>query len=210
MNEFGPEGKRLVWEPQDIGKKATFLDLTITLRWDGGFDTKTYQKAMNLYLYRMPTSAQPPHIHYGLIYGSLHRYYWQNTNKKDFLKLVNLLAKRLFARGHSFDTLQKHFNKAADQLLLSKPAIPKLGPKNNNDESTGDTIFIHLPYHPQDPPRKRIQQLFKEFLLPILQKYPNGGLERAVVAYSNLPTIGNYVKKNRLEAGINTKEGSAN
>jgi hypothetical protein len=41
-----------------------------------------FQKPMNMYLYRLPTtSAQCTSVLYGLIYGTLHHYFWQNSKR---------------------------------------------------------------------------------------------------------------------------------
>jgi len=208
MNDFGPVEQRLEWEPQGVGPTAVFLDLRIRINWRGEFITSAYQKEMNLYLYRKPTSAQPPHVHYGLIYGSLHRFLWQNTYVSDFLRLTELTAERLFARDHEVDDLVNNFTKAATRVMDSKQPVPQLGPKDRSGDELADAIIIHLPYHPQDPTRHEIQQLFQEHMLPALTNNPDGGMTRAVIAYSNLPTIGSYVKKNRLEATVDTTSGS--
>ena len=208
MNSFGPEGQRLEWEPQGVGRDAVFLDLRIRINWRGEFITSTYQKDMNLYPYRKPTSAQSPQVHYGFVYGSLHRFLWQNTYESDFLRLVKLTVERLFAREHSLDTLSTNFSKAARKVITSSPAVPKLGPKDHAGNELKDAIIIHLPYHPQDPVRREVQQLFRENLLPALEDNSEGGLKRAIIAHSNLPTIGSYVKKNRLEGNVDTTKGS--
>jgi hypothetical protein len=55
MDEFGPPGKRLQWESKDgPGRSTHFLDLEIHLQDDGSIRTWTYQKDINLYLYRPP------------------------------------------------------------------------------------------------------------------------------------------------------------
>ena len=208
MNACGPPGKRLVWTPQGAGQTSTFLDLTIKPHWNGTFVTKTCQKEMNLHPCRLPSSAQPPHVHYGLIFGSLHRHYWQNTEEKDFLKLVKLLAERLRDREHHIKDLRKNFLKAAERLTDSRPAIPKLGPKDYTDTHLTDAIAVNAIFHPQDPTRQCVQAMVREHLLPAFQQNPQGGISRAIIAYSNLTTIGNMSKKNRLGSDIDTTIGS--
>jgi hypothetical protein len=72
MNSFGNNGARLEWESPGLSRAADFLDLHIKLNPNGSITTSTYQKPMNLYLFRPPTSAKPASVLYGLIYGTLH------------------------------------------------------------------------------------------------------------------------------------------
>ena len=75
MDNFGPVGKRLEWVATNPSRSVDFLDLTVSINDAGDIVTKTFQKAMNLSLYRCPSSAQPESILESLIYGTLHRYY---------------------------------------------------------------------------------------------------------------------------------------
>ena len=84
MNSFGDDGARLEWESPGPSRAVDFLDRHIKLNPNGSITTSTYQKPMNLYLFRPPTSAQPPSILYGLIYGTLHRLFWQNSEFTTF------------------------------------------------------------------------------------------------------------------------------
>jgi hypothetical protein len=69
MDNFGPVGKRLTWDVEPLANSVKFLDLTISIEINGEIRTTTFQKAMNEYLYRPPTSGQPSTILYSLIYG---------------------------------------------------------------------------------------------------------------------------------------------
>ena len=80
MNDYGPPGKRLHWKPEQQGPKVHFLDLWVSISPNHRLETSTYQKPVNMYLYRCPSSAQPPSTLFGLIYSTLHRYYWHNTH----------------------------------------------------------------------------------------------------------------------------------
>jgi hypothetical protein len=101
MDDFGPTGKHLQWESEDgPGRSTHFLDLEIHLleihlQDNGSVRTRTYQKDMNLYLNRPPTSAQPDSILEGLIYGTLHQYFWQSLDQSWFDHFVGLFYKRL-------------------------------------------------------------------------------------------------------------------
>jgi len=67
MGDFGEVGKSLEWEATSPTNSVPFLDLQVSITDTGTITTSTYQKARNNYLYRPPSSAQPPHIIYSLI-----------------------------------------------------------------------------------------------------------------------------------------------
>ena len=115
MNDFGPEGKRLEWKATQPSRAADFLDLTVRINSEGTIETRTFQKAMNLYLYRCPSSAQPESILRSLIYGTLNRYYWQNTHIEDFGRFTELFFERLIARAHKKCDLCTTFHKGSER-----------------------------------------------------------------------------------------------
>jgi hypothetical protein len=151
VNSFGEPGRRLEWEATAAGEYVNFLDFTIIL-CRGQIETRTFQKEINLYHYHPPASAQPPSILYGLIYGTMHRLYWQNTRSKWFTHFLNLFYPRLQARGHTDADLQSLFAKAAKRVERSEIPEPKTAQDNAN--ALRDAVFLHAPFHPQNPPRK--------------------------------------------------------
>lgn len=204
MNDFGPENKRLEWEAEPPSRSVAFLDLTITITDNGNIHTQTYQKPMNLYLYRPPTSCQPNTLLYSLIYGTIHRYFWQNTDRTDFKKYCSLFFDRLLARLHRPCDLHPLFEAALKKAYTSKLPSPKptstKTPKTDQDQRM---LILHTPYHPQLPPRKDLRQLAQ----PVLQAMNSTGhavFDRAVVALSKAPSIGSTGKKNQLDAAMDT------
>jgi hypothetical protein len=216
MDDFGPPGKRLKWESEDgPGRSTHFLDLEIHFRDDGSIQTRTYQKDMNLYLYRPPTSAQPESILYGLIYGTLHRYFWQNSDRSWFDHFVGLFYQRLQDRGHDASNLTRLFIRAASRVDQS--SLPKQKTKSQTLDSLNNSIYLHLRYHPQDPSRQELQRLFQDTCrLALDEAYiPSGesvGLPvsfgRSVVAYSRAPNIADLVRRNRLGPDLDTLQVS--
>jgi len=57
---------------------------------NGQLHTKTYHKALNLYLYIPPISAHPQSCFKGLITGEIIRYWKLNSNQKDFIYVTQL------------------------------------------------------------------------------------------------------------------------
>ena len=212
MDNFGPPGKRLKWESEAGPQRSVhFLDLHLDLQDNGTIHTRTYQKDMNLYLYRPPSSAQPKSILYGLIYGTLHRYHWQNTDPQWFNHYVMAFYRRLLDRGHKPATLSRLFTTATDRVRRSTIPLPKSKSKQLDEHK--NTIFLHLPYHNQDPPRQIIQKIFHDICRPALNDahIPNGvnagcpvTFGRTIVAYSRAPNIASLAQRNRLLPEIDT------
>jgi hypothetical protein len=202
MNDFGPDGKRLEWEAEPHCSTIHFLDLTVTLTPTGLFETSTFQKPMNLYLYRPPTSAQPTSILYGLIYGTIHRYYWQNSDRARFEHFARLFFQRLQARGHTSASLAPLFTKAATNVDISTRPVPYVGPPLLTN-IPNDRFFLHVPFHPLDPARTALQSLFAETIEPALQSH-DIGMHRMTIAYSRAPNLGDMARRNRLGPTFDT------
>jgi hypothetical protein len=146
MNSFGQEGARFEWESPGPGCAVDYLDLNIQINRDGTLTTSTFQKPMNLYLFRPPASVQPPSILYGLIYGTLHRLFWQNSEKDTFETLSLKFFQQLQARGHSTSKLAQLFLKAATRVDVSSIPVPK--PPNNTLGGPGvaPTVPVYCTY----------------------------------------------------------------
>jgi hypothetical protein len=208
MNSFGNPGARLEWESSGASRSDIFLDFTLKLNDRHGVDTQTYQKPMNLYLYRPPSSAQPPSILYGLIYGTLHRYYWQNNNRCDFDHFSTLFFRRLEARGHSTSNLARLFTKAAKKVELS--TIPQAKALTSQCDLPRDTCFLHLPFHPQDSSRQSLQSLFQTHCRAALDDDEDTlNIQRMIIAYKRSPNISDLVRRRRLGPDIDTHLSSS-
>ena len=85
----------------------------------GKLSTRTFQKAMNLYLYIPPISAHPTSCFKGLIVGNFLRFRKQN-NDENFCQLLANFAKHLLARGHTIKAIKRHFLHAAATTDKSK------------------------------------------------------------------------------------------
>ena len=82
---------------------TTFLDLNITISppptpplYDQSSQSSTiifstFQKPMNLYLYLPPHSTHPPGITQSLIYNLIRKYWIQNSQKHNFIKIIQSL-----------------------------------------------------------------------------------------------------------------------
>ena len=111
INSFGI----LEWDIDEPSKQVDFLDLTLWIDGDKIL-TKTYQKPINLYQYITPTSAHPPGMIKGMIFGSLRRYFEQNSRTEDFWTIAMQLYHRLKARGWDRATLEPIFIAAYQRI----------------------------------------------------------------------------------------------
>ena len=191
----------LEWEAETPSKTVNFLDLTITIDEQGQLLTKTYQKPMNLYLYRPPTSNQPTSILNGMIYSTLHRYLWQNSMTSDFLRVAFKFLMDLERRGHQTSKLLKLFQQAIKKLATSK--MPNIQTSLPTAPTTTNRCFLHLTFHRQNPPNRIIQTAFTEHCLPTFEKH-NIPITNMTIANHSSQSISQSVKVNRLTASTNT------
>jgi hypothetical protein len=152
LNDFGT----LKWTCDDgLVDNLRFLDMTVSINSHRQLEFRTYQKDMNLYLYIPPTSAHPPNMLKGLIFGRLRAYWIQNTHTDNFIHFSTLLAKRLTARGWPKQTVISLMQEASDRLtkpnILPTQPIPMLKP-----------IIFHLPFHPRGIQRQTIRNVFNK------------------------------------------------
>jgi hypothetical protein len=191
LNSFGI----LEWDVDPMAKSVNFLDITATIR-NGGIETRTYQKAMNLYLYLPPSSAHPRGCIKGIIYALISRYHAQNTHREDYIHFVRLLYRRLRDRGWDNDTIYPIFMEVATKME-SRGKLPAVASSDNTcDDEMDKTIFIHLQYHTHDISRKQIRILWDKYCREVFQE--EIGIERAIIAYSRPRNIGEYVTQAKL------------
>lgn len=149
---------QLQWDATSLKKSVDFLDLTITIEDDGKISTKTFQKAMNLHLYIPATSAHRTGMIKGIINSLIHRFYKQNSMRKDFIYVTTLLYQCLIARGWDKQWMKHLIMVAVDRIQYQEqhpqPAPKTLQPKNS--------VFLHLQYHPNDIPRTELRALFRK------------------------------------------------
>ncbi|KAL7487967.1 hypothetical protein ACHAW6_016072 [Cyclotella cf. meneghiniana] len=152
----------LNWVFTQPSTTCNFMDMTISITNDK-ITTTIYEKKQNLYLYIPPHSAHPPSIINGLIFGHILRLHRLCSRNQDIQQKTHDHLNRLIQRGHPISKLIPVFKQAQQRatLLLSQkqtntPEIPK---------TSSAKIFLHLPYHPQDPPRSTIQHLWNSTIM---------------------------------------------
>ena len=173
-----------------------FLNLTLSIKGNK-IVTRTYQKKMNLYLYIPPASAHPTGCIKGTIYGLIRLCYAQNTYRHDFLRLIQLLYRHhLINRGWNNVLIRKLITKACTTIeqRIQPSAAPTTPPTATLDNE--NRLFIHVVYHPDNIPRKRIQELYQHHLGDLLRE--ELGISRPTIAYSWPKNLGDLFTKTKL------------
>ena len=180
MNTYG----KLTWVFTPLSKRVDFMDLTLSIT-DTGIHSKIFEKKLNLYLYIPPHSAHSPGVLRGLIIGMISRIFRLTTDWRDKKIAIRAFFLRLSNRGYASTDLRMHF--AAALTHLERPTFDEKWWEHEK------RCFLHLPYHPDDPPSRSVQRLFRQHLLsptaePHLQDLRNHlacplGTNRLIVAY---------------------------
>jgi hypothetical protein len=212
MNDYGLEWTYL---PNELGSSVIFMDLRIM--FDGThIETTLYEKPLNLFLYLPPHSAHPPGVIKGLIHGLVYRTYRLCTSAADISEKVDLYFLRLRARGWTRATLTPIFEDAQRRATTRRASDFTTPPPDPNDsEEALDAIRIHLPFHPEDPPAREVNDLWERTVLkppgqpPIREVNGFKGqgklrIGRLTVAYHRAPNLGNLLSYRRIEKKTTT------
>ena len=142
------------------------------------------------------------------MYGTLHRYFWQNTKIFDYNHFTEFLFNNMLKRGHIEYSLKKIFQKQSRRAQLSNLPIVTRYPKTPSitsiDNSTTDPqkdLHIHLPHHPNNPSTEDISKIGNQLIADIATEFKFNNIK---VTYSRAPNIGSICKKHALEYYINT------
>ena len=196
--------KGLVWEFSKPSHTVDFLDLTISYR-DRVISTTLYEKPLNLHLYIPPSSAHPPGLLNGIVFGTIHRIYTLCSSSADIKCRTTTFFQRLQARGYKKQQLLPIFHKAitrANKDWSTDTPLPSTKPKH---------VIFHLRYHPQDPPSSAIQQLWNKHVANPKYKMPlvdipnpktklRPRIQRLIIAYSRPMNLGNLLSHRHLNA----------
>ena len=139
LNNFHPS---LHYTHEHSTESTDFLDLTVYkgphFQHTKHLDTKTFQKAQNLYQYLHFTSCHQRSIHKAIIIGECVRYVRSNTTKENYNRMVQLFETRLHVRGYppsftktaialiSYDNWQKYLQQAKpEKAIVRRPPLFK-------------------------------------------------------------------------------------
>jgi hypothetical protein len=183
----------LEWTCEPLSTSVNFMDLTISIT-GSHLTTTLYEKPQNLYLYPPPHSSHPRGIEAGLVLGQVLRIRRLCSHKEDADKHIKQFFRRLCERGHESSTLIPIFSRAEDNArkFLKK----KCNTNNPTTETNGgpQKLFLHLQYHPKNPPAHEIQKLWRQHVAQPPNEQPLHTLEtldghpfgptRLIIAYS--------------------------
>ena len=188
-NNFGI----LEWEFEDLTLSCDFLDLTITIE-DGIITTKTYQKALNLYQYLMPSSNHNPRQIKGIIYSLVRNYKRQNTHYSDYKEMVTKLFDRHVARGWDRATMKQYILEADSKLSnLPRPTPP---PTATTPLTNKERLFLHFVYHRCDIPKQQVRSIYNNTCGEVFENLLD--IKQLTVAYSRSTNIRESVSKAKL------------
>jgi hypothetical protein len=192
----------LQWTFVERGKKVVYLDMTIEIE-NGKIVTSLYAKPLALYQYIPPSSCHPPGVLTGLVLGQVLRIFQLCSRDQDINNELRLFHKRLINRGYQHEGLLPLFVKGIDNAksYMAMSQVQRDARKEAKVGKLDERVFLHIPFHPQNPPSKRIQRLWRELIYSpqgekIFTDLKNASgcrvpIKRLIVAYSRNPNIAN-------------------
>ena len=133
--------------------------------------------------------------------GQCHRIRTLVSKQDDRKRHYKNLYRRLLMRGYKPATILPLMQRALNRALV-----------RTADEETTNPIFLHLRYHPDEPPSSQLQRFWKEKVIspPYGRPFPEIknrkgdpiNISKMVVAYNRPPNLGNMLSsKDLLKSG---------
>ena len=210
-NEFQTlvNGGGLSWTFTHQSKSVNFMDLTLSIE-DGRVISKLYSKPLALHLYIPPNSCHPPGVVTGLIMGNVLRIYMLCSRQSDIEEELRRFFEYLLDRGYQTQDILPRYSKAIDnaKLYLSRTPAYRAYLKREKLEASKRRVFLHLPFHPNNPPSHRLQSIWQERMF-----HPKNGrplnylknideapipIDKLVIAYSRAPNLGELLSYRKI------------
>ena len=141
----------------------------------------------------------------------IHRIYHLTTVDTHFKTAIHSFYNRLQVRGYLAKTLIPIFNTYIKQLCINKSDTTNTATQRT-DTNTEQCVFLHMPFHPNNPPSSQIQRIFrdtryspkKEPTLTSLRNFSGNQctIQRLIIAYNRPKNIGNYTSPRKLRSEI--------
>eukprot|EP00804_Cyclotella_cryptica_P027404 CCRYP_008835-RB/>CCRYP_008835-RB protein AED:0.21 eAED:0.21 QI:0/-1/0/1/-1/0/1/0/271 len=205
----------LEWEFSSLSNNCNYMDLTLTIS-GCTIQSTLFEKSQNLYLYLPPHSAHPRGPLNSLIFGNILPIHSLCSTQREIQKNTHAFYKRLMDRGHPEATITPLFRKATHNALQYMARSPEDQDTRRcqQKDKTSNTIFLHLQYHPQDPPAWELQNLWHHTVatppgdVPLTDMKNNDGahvpITSLTIVYSHPPNLRNQLSirtiKNRRHA----------
>ena len=124
--------------------------------------TSLYTKPLALHLYLPPHSCHAPSVLTGLIFGNVLCIHQLCSAATDVKKELKLFFRCLLDCGYELQKITPIFQQAINNAMayLKRSALEQLWMKSRKDIASCQQVFLHLPYHPANPPSKAIQRLW--------------------------------------------------
>ena len=142
--------------PTKFSIEVDFLDITIAIPPNLDIQMQLYEKAMNLYLYLPPHTAHPLGTLSGTIASMILWSHHQTSNKNDIAPAITKFYKRLCASGYTNNVLRPLFSQHYVLAQQSHSVVPS---------NSSDCLYLHVLYHPMNPPAWKIQYIFHDTML---------------------------------------------
>jgi len=156
----------LEWTFKSPRKKLVFVDMTIQIE-GSKIITTIYAKPLALYQYIPPESCHPPRVLTGFIFGQILRIYQLCSRSKDINKELSLFHMHLLQRGYATNKLMPLFEKGINNALLylSQNQEQQDAVKKAKVGKSDERLFLHIPYHPQNPSSGFVQNIWRNLVL---------------------------------------------
>jgi hypothetical protein len=193
----------LEWVCTEPSSSVNFMDLTISISGDGAISTTLYEKEQNLYLYLPPHSSHPKGVRKSLINGQILRIRRLCSSQSDADSFVKRFLTRLTERGHAEESLLPLFSRAEENAkqYLSRTPAEHAAIRSTKERAARRQVYLHLDFHPEDPPSHELQSLWREFVAappgqPNISEMRNcvgegAGIDKLIVAYSRPANLRN-------------------
>ena len=190
----------LTWETTARSNSVDFMDLTLTIEGDA-IVTSLYEKPSNKHLYIPSHSSHPPGVINGVVHGMIHRIWTLCSDEKDRQRRARAFVNHLRARGYDRDVILPLAQAAiTKQRALADGSTTRT---QTDPEESKKRIFLHLPYHPDNPPSRQVQREWKRRVSqpkfgPKLKDFRTHHdakmmTERLVIAYHRSHNLGNLL-----------------
>ena len=198
----------LEWEFDPRSQQIDYMDMTVSIEGNK-ITTTLFEKELALYQYLPPNSSHPPGVLTGLVMGGVLRILQLCSDEDDADGHIRNLYQRLISRGHQPTNLLPLFDKAitnAHAYLAKHSTSTKKKPVPTKKR---DSIYFHIPFHPQDPPAKHWQRLWQEHMVQPTNKKPltlvdcgekaTFPIDKMTVCYSRHQNLGNYLSYRKID-----------
>ena len=195
------------------------MDMNIMIV-NGKLEFSLFAKPMALHLFIPPNSCHAPGVTSGHVFGQVLRIYQLCSREVDIDRELKLFLNQLLDRGHQLDNLRPLFTKAIENArrYLSQTEEYRLQQCQAKHKADSRRVFFHLPYHPQKPPSRQIQQLWRDIVSeppgkrPLNQCTNHEGapipIDKLVIAYSRAPNLQNLLSCRKIDERSGPKVSS--